>query len=57
MKPVDVEQYREDPRLTREWPPNYIPEYQRRVKLLSDMRNDPKLLAALRVHYSENPVA
>lgn len=56
MKLIDVEQYRDDPRLTREWPPNYIPEYQRRVKLLSDMRNDPKLLAALRVHYSENPV-
>lgn len=56
MKPIDIEQYRDDPRLTRDWPPNYVPEYQRRIELLTNMRKDPKLLAALKVHYSENPI-
>jgi len=56
MKPIDVEAYRNDPRLTTAWPPNYVPEYERRVTLLNNMRSDPQLLAALRVHYSENPI-
>lgn len=56
MKLIDIEQYRDDPRLTREWPPVFVPEYERRVKLLTAMRTDPQLLAALKVHYAENPV-
>ena len=56
MKLIDIEQYRDDPRLTREWPPVFVPEYERRVKLLTTMRADPQLLTALKVHYAENPI-
>lgn len=56
MKLIDVEQYRDDPRVNRTWPPIYTPEYKRRVDLLNAMRNDPKLLAALKVHYASNPI-
>lgn len=56
MKPIDLKQYDNDPRLSTTWPPNYTPEYGRRVDLLNAMRSDPKLLAALRVHYEHNPI-
>lgn len=56
MKPIDIEQYRNDFRLNRSWPPNYVPEYQRRVDLLIAMRKNPELLSALKVHYAQNPI-
>lgn len=31
MKLIDIEQYRDNPRITREWPPVFVPEYERRV--------------------------
>lgn len=56
MKLIDVEQYRDDPRLNTSWPPNYTPEYSRRVEMINKMRRDPEFLNALRVYYRENPV-
>ncbi|AUR82215.1 terminase large subunit [Vibrio phage 1.022.O._10N.286.45.A10] len=56
MKLIDLECYRNDSRLNTSWPPNYTPEYSRRVDMINKMRIDPDFLSALKVYYRENPV-
>lgn len=56
MKPIDLSLYKDDPRLTREWPPAFVGEYERRVTLINRMRSDPQFLQVLKIHYAENPL-
>lgn len=52
----DIEQYRNDPRVCWTWPPNFTDVYKRRVELLTKMRSDPVIRAAILKHYESNPV-
>jgi len=38
------------------WPPDYLSEFNRRIKLFQAYREDPQLWADCEVHYANNPV-
>lgn len=53
---MNVQEYKDDPRVCWTWPPNFTEVYRRRVELLNKMRADPVMRAAVLKHYESNPV-
>lgn len=55
MTSFDVSEYKKDPRVLTGWPADFTSVFQRRVELLTKVRQDPRLKHALHAHYANSP--
>lgn len=53
---MDINDYKDDPRVCWAWPPNFTDVYRRRAQLLQRMRDDENVRHAVLTHYETNPV-